>query len=212
VSGRVTLAYRLARYLVSAFLKLFFFWRVEGRQHIPPEGPVLFCCNHISAWDPPVVGCAATRQVYFMAKRELWRIPVLRSVITALGAYPVDRKRADLSSVRRSLELLEKGQAVGVFPEGTRSRTGKLGPLRSGGAKLALRTGAAVVPMAIVGPYRLFRPLHVRIGRPLYFGRDLNPSREKVRAVRDEMARAIAALLEGSISGEAGKRREGTAG
>lgn len=212
MSGRVTLAYRLARYLVSAFLKLFFFWRVEGRQHIPPEGPVLFCCNHISAWDPPVVGCAATRQVYFMAKRELWRIPVLRSVITALGAYPVDRKRADLSSVRRSLELLEKGQAVGVFPEGTRSRTGKLGPLRSGGAKLALRTGAAVVPMAIVGPYRLFRPLHVRIGRPLYFGRDLNPSREKVRAVRDEMARAIAALLEGSISGEAGKRREGTAG
>lgn len=206
------MAYRLARYLVSAFLKLFFFWRVEGRQHIPPEGPVLFCCNHISAWDPPVVGCAATRQVYFMAKRELWRIPVLRSVITALGAYPVDRKRADLSSVRRSLELLEKGQAVGVFPEGTRSRTGKLGPLRSGGAKLALRTGAAVVPMAIVGPYRLFRPLHVRIGRPLYFGRDLNPSREKVRAVRDEMARAIAALLEGSISGEAGKRREGTAG
>ncbi|MEW6545824.1 MAG: lysophospholipid acyltransferase family protein [Bacillota bacterium] len=212
MSGRVTVAYRLARYLVSAFLKLFFFWRVEGRQHIPPEGPVLFCCNHISAWDPPVVGCAATRQVYFMAKRELWRIPVLRSVITALGAYPVDRKRADLSSVRRSLELLEKGQAVGVFPEGTRSRTGKLGPLRSGGAKLALRTGAAVVPMAIVGPYRLFRPLHVRIGRPLYFGRDLNPSREKVRAVRDEMARAIAALLEGSISGEAGKRREGTAG
>ncbi|MDI6893327.1 MAG: lysophospholipid acyltransferase family protein [Bacillota bacterium] len=212
MSGRVTLAYRLARYLVTAVLKVLFFWKVEGRQHIPPQGPVLFCCNHLSAWDPPVVGCAATRQVYFMAKRELWRIPVLRSVIAALGAYPVDRQRADLSTVRRSLQLLEQGRAVGVFPEGTRSRTGQLGPLRTGGAKLALRTGAAVVPMAIVGPYRLFQPLHVRIGKPLYLGRDTNPTREKVRAVRDEMARAIAGLLEGSISSEAGKRREGTAG
>jgi 1-acyl-sn-glycerol-3-phosphate acyltransferase len=184
---------------------------VEGRENIPASGPVLICCNHLSAWDPPVVGCAATRQVYFMAKQELWRIPVLRTVISALGAFPVDRQRADLSSVRRSLQLLEQGLAVGVFPEGTRSRTGKLGPLRTGGAKLALRTGAVVVPMAIVGPYRLFRPLRVRIGKPLYFGRDPNPSREKVRAVRDEMARAIAALLEGSGVSEAGKRREGTA-
>jgi len=208
----VTLAYRLARYLVTAVLKVLFLWKVEGRENIPATGPVLFCCNHLSAWDPPVVGCAATRQVYFMAKQELWRIPVLRSIITALGAFPVDRQRADLSTVRRSLQLLEQGLAVGVFPEGTRSRTGKLGPLRSGGAKLALRTGAVVVPMAILGPYRVFRPLRVRIGKPLYFGRDPNPTKEKVRAVRDEIARAIAGLLEGSTASEAGKRREGTAG
>lgn len=208
----MTLAYRLARYLVTAVLKVLFLWKVEGREYIPREGPVVFCCNHLSAWDPPVVGCAATRQVYFMAKKELWRIPVLRTVITALGAYPVDRSRADLSSVRRSLELLAQGKTVGLFPEGTRSRTGKLGPLRSGAAKLALRAGATVVPMAIVGPYRWFRPLRVRIGRPMYFGRDLNPSREKVKAVRDEMARAIAALLEGSNSVGVGRRREDTAG
>lgn len=210
--GPVTLSYRLARTLVTAVLKVLFFWRVEGREHIPPEGPVLLCCNHLSAWDPPVVGCAATRQVYFMAKRELWRIPVLRTVITALGAYPVDRDRVDISTVRRSLQILEQGGTLGLFPEGTRSRTGRLGPLRSGAAKLALRTGAAVVPMAIIGPYRWFRPLYVRIGKPLYFGRDSDPSREKVRAVRDEIARALGALLEGSNSVEAGKRREGTVG
>lgn len=195
-------------------LEVAFRWQVEGRENIPDEGPVMFCCNHISAWDPPVVGCAATRQVYFMAKQELWRIPVLRSVISALGAYPVDRERADMSTVRVTLEHLQAGRAVGVFPEGTRSHSGQLGPLRTGAAKLVLRTGAVVVPMAILGPYRLWRPLRVRLGKPLFFGRDSHPSREKVRAVRDEMARAIERLLQGndSGSGEAGKQREGSVG
>lgn len=199
--------------MVSLVLRVVFRWQVEGRENIPPAGPVLFCSNHISAWDPPVVGCAATRQVYFMAKRELWRIPVLRTIITVVGAYPVDRTRADVSTIRRSLELLEQGHTIGVFPEGTRSRTGQLGPLRSGAAKLALKTGAAVVPMAILGPYRAFRPLRVRVGKPIVCARDPQPSREKVKALRDDMARALAELLAPEQRPHrVGMRREGSVG
>lgn len=159
--------YGLAKGLFSLlFALLFFGWRVEGRDNLPAEGGAILCSNHISWWDPPLVGCVVKRRVHFMAKEELFKIPILGSILPALGAFPVRRGTPDRSAIRQALRVLKDGQVLGIFPEGTRSKTGRLQKAEPGTALLAIKSQAPLVPVAILGPYRLFRPIRVRIGAP----------------------------------------------
>lgn len=155
--------------MLLAIIRLMFRWRVEGAENIPREGPVIICANHRSYWDPPVVGSAASRQVHFMAKEGLLRVPLLGGWMRAVGVVPLKRGTGDLGSLRRALQLLKEGKVIGIFPEGTRSKSGELLPAQSGVAYLAMTAGAPVVPMAICGDYRPFSSVRVRIGRPLDF-------------------------------------------
>lgn len=182
--------YLLGRAIFRIIFGLVFRWRVNGREHLPPAGPYLLCANHTSWWDPPLVGSIVAPQVYFMAKEELFRIPVLGPLLRAWGAYPVKRQSADRKALRRSLQLLEAGQVLGIFAEGTRSRDGRLQRAEGGAAWLAQKTGAPVVPIGIAAPYRPFQPLQVRIGPPfrLEQGVDLAEAGETIM-------RAIAGLL-----------------
>jgi len=152
------------------FRRIFSFcfrWQVVGAEHIPKEGPVILCANHISLLDPPLLGSGIERQVYFMAKEELFRIPVLSFLIRKFGAFPVKRGASDRASIRTALSLLEDGKIFGIFPEGTRSKTGELGPGLPGVALFALKSQAAVIPVAILGPYRLFKPIKIVYGQPI---------------------------------------------
>jgi len=159
--------YGLAKGLFSLlFALLFLGWRVEGRDNLPAEGGAILCSNHISWWDPPLVGCVVKRRVHFMAKEELFKIPILGSILPALGAFPVRRGTPDRSAIRQALQVLKDGQVLGIFPEGTRSKTGHLQKAEPGTALLAIKSQAPLVPVAILGPYRLFRPIRVRIGAP----------------------------------------------
>ncbi|WP_226526626.1 lysophospholipid acyltransferase family protein [Metabacillus niabensis] len=159
--------YPFARSVVAGLLRPTFRIKVEGLEHFPKEGGVLLCTNHISNFDPPVVGVTAPRKVLFMAKAELFNVPVLKQLLTNFGTFPVKRGGGDREAIRAGLKVLKEGHVLGLFPEGTRSKDGKLGKGQAGAGFFALRSTAAVVPCAIIGPYKSFRPLRVVYGKPI---------------------------------------------
>lgn len=160
-------AYRRGRDFFKGILRFLFKVNVVGAEKFPEEEGLVVCCNHISNWDPMLLGSFCPRKVRYMAKEELFRIPLISSLLLSWGAFPVKRGAGDRAAIRTSLEIAQGGDVLGVFPEGTRSKTGKLGKALPGGAMIALRSGVRVVPVAIVGPYRLFRPLTIIYGEAI---------------------------------------------
>ncbi|UFJ42805.1 1-acyl-sn-glycerol-3-phosphate acyltransferase [Brevibacillus humidisoli] len=163
--------YILFRTFFRWLFSVFYRWQVIGAEHIPKKGPVILCANHISNLDPPLLGSGIERQVHFMAKEELFRIPILSFLITQFGAFPVRRGAGDRAAIRATLEVLQQGKILGIFPEGSRSKTGQLKPGQPGAAMFALRSEAQVVPVAIIGPFRLFRPVKIVYGQPIDLSR-----------------------------------------
>ncbi|MDQ0232942.1 lysophospholipid acyltransferase family protein [Metabacillus malikii] len=159
--------YTFARSVVAGILKPTYRVKVEGIENFPKEGGVFLCANHISNFDPPIVGITAPRQVLFMAKAELFKIPVLKTLLKDFGTFPVNRGGSDREALRTGLKILKEGNVLGFFPEGTRSKNGELGKGQSGAGFFALRSNAAVVPCAIVGPYKPFHTLRVIYGNPI---------------------------------------------
>ena len=169
------LLYWPARWLLKSFLLVYFRERRLGREHIP-HGGVILAANHRSFLDPFLIGACLGRPSYFVAKQELFRNPLIGWFLNCMGAFPVKRGESDEESVATALALLERGQAVVIFPEGTRIRTGSLAKPRRGVGRLALESGKPVVPVAVAGSERArngwrIKPVkvHVRCGPPLTF-------------------------------------------
>ncbi|MBG9448826.1 1-acyl-sn-glycerol-3-phosphate acyltransferase [Cytobacillus firmus] len=167
--------YAFAKAAVYGVLKPIYRFEVFGKENFPKEGGVLLCSNHIDNLDPPVVGINAPRPVYFMAKEELFNVPVLGKIVPHLNAFPVKRGMSDREALRKGLGILKEGNVLGLFPEGTRSKTGQLGKGLAGAGFFALRSEAHVVPCAIIGPYKAFSKLKVVYGKPI----DMNELRER---------------------------------
>jgi len=142
--------YKFARLLCRIILVLLRRWEVKGAENLPSGGGAVLVANHVSYWDPVVVGCAFNRRVYFMAKSELFEIPLLGPLISVLGAFPVRRDKSDRNAIRIAVKLLEEGNVVGIFPEGGRSRTGELMKPQPGAAMLAFKAGVPVLPVALI--------------------------------------------------------------
>lgn len=159
--------YQLAVGVLTVVCKLLFFVRVEGRENIP-EGACVLMGNH-KAWIDPfcVAMCARDREIRFMGKKELWGNKVFAWIAKQVRGIPVDRGNADMASIRMSMTVLKAGHTLGIFPEGTRSKVGHMLPLQGGAALLALRSKCDVVPVYIDGDYKLFRPIVVRVGKPV---------------------------------------------
>jgi 1-acyl-sn-glycerol-3-phosphate acyltransferase len=142
-------------------------YRIDGQgwERIPARGPAVLACSHDSLLDPFVLGVATPRVIHYMAKAELWRYPVLKQIVAGFGAFPVERGRGDRAAVQYGRGVLESGELVGIFPQGTclpyRHR-----PWRRGAARLALEVGAPLVPVALVGTERAFRPGKFKVGLP----------------------------------------------
>jgi 1-acyl-sn-glycerol-3-phosphate acyltransferase len=154
------------------------YWRLSriGREHIPQTGGVIIASNHRSFMDPFLIGLMTRRPVYYMAKSEIFEIPVLRWFVSALGAFPVRRGAADVEAVETSRAILARGGVLVIFPEGTRTRPGALGKPKRGVGRLVLEAGVPVVPIALIGTEAIrkgwrIRPKKVRIraGGPLRF-------------------------------------------
>jgi 1-acyl-sn-glycerol-3-phosphate acyltransferase len=190
--------YIVFRRLFRMLFLVLYRWQVVGAEHIPKEGPVILCANHISLWDPPLLGAGIERQVHFMAKEELFRIPVISFFIKKFGAFPVKRGAGDRNAIRTALKLLEEGKIFGIFPEGTRSKTGEPGAGMTGVAMFALKSNAAVIPVAIVGPYKLFRPIKIVYGQPIDLSeqRDGKGGSEALKETTDLIMRHIKELLD----------------
>jgi 1-acyl-sn-glycerol-3-phosphate acyltransferase len=172
--------YALLKPLVVVVTRLLFRLEARGAEHVPADGPVLLVANHSSFLDPPLVGAATRRRLTFLAKAELFGVPGLGALIRRLGAYPLRREGADPSALRTAQRVLEDGQALLVFPEGTRGDEGVLRPAKAGAALLAMHTGVPVVPVYVRGSgrawprgRRLPRPAKVMVtfGPPLTFPR-----------------------------------------
>jgi glycerol-3-phosphate dehydrogenase (NAD(P)+) len=179
--------------VIKPAVLLYFRLRRLGREHIP-DGGVIVASNHRSFLDPFAIGCCLGRPIYFMAKRELFAHPLVGWFVNCLGAYPVRRGESDEEAVETTLELLTRGDAVVIFPEGTRIRPGSLARPKRGVGRLALESGAPVVPTAVSGSEHArrgwrIRPVrvHVRFGPPLTFPRVERPSHFLAREVTERI-------------------------
>jgi 1-acyl-sn-glycerol-3-phosphate acyltransferase len=186
--------YWVARALIRLWARVVLRWQVEGVENVPATGPVLLAINHTRASDPFLGGSAIGRKVHFMAKKELFRLPLLAVLLRWVGGFPVRRGESDRQALRQALALLDAGEVLGIFPEGTRSPDGRLQQAQTGIAFLAKRGRAAVVPMALI---RRGWRLRVLIGRPLYLSGASTPSAHgQYRQFADEVMGRINALLE----------------
>ena len=162
--------------VVSPMFHLYFRGCVEGTKHVPRQGPLLIVANHASDFDPPILSSCVQRPVSYMAKEELFQVPILGPAIRLYGAYPVKRGSADRSAIREALKQLEQGWAVGVFLQGTRTPDGRIPSPKLGAALIAAKAKVPMLPVSLWGtqgilskgtklPHRV--PVTVRIGLPI---------------------------------------------
>jgi 1-acyl-sn-glycerol-3-phosphate acyltransferase len=169
--------YRFSHTVVRAFFRLLFGFRAVESHRVPLEGPLILASNHRSYLDPPLIGVSLEREVHFMAKAELFSFAPFGRLITALNAHPVRRGRKDAAAVERMTELLKAGNAVVIFPEGTRERTGRgLGRAKTGVARLALASGAPIQIVYIRGSRSKLRAIFRRPAIHVHFGRIIGAS------------------------------------
>ena len=177
---------------------------VKGRDRIPRKGALILASNHLNLADPPILSVVMPRRVVWMGKQELFDIPVFGVLYNLFGCIPVRRFQADLRALRRSQEALQRGLALGMFPEGTRSGESGLGRGEPGTALLAMRTDTPVMPVAIWGTEgvrlpRAFLPpwtsVHVVFGEPFCLPKPQRLTKEAVEEGADLIMRRIAELL-----------------
>ena len=160
--------YGFLRVLIGAVYALLFPARADGTENIPAQGGFILVSNHCSARDPFFLGAHIhNRDLYFMAKAELFRTKPVAATIRNLGGFPVDRGHSDLNAVRTSLSILREGHCLAIFPQGTRSRDNSRIPMLEGSSMIALRAGVPVIPAYIGGPYRPFRRMQLSFGAPV---------------------------------------------
>lgn len=181
----MSMTYTFFHTLFVILYRILFRYVVIGKENIPSDGAVLLCSNHISLLDPPFVGIHTKRRVAFMAKKELFSIPILGYILRKVHAFPVNRGATDKRAMRTSMTILKEGNVLMMFPEGTRSQGPKLGKSFSGAGLIALKVNCTVIPVSIVGSYQLFRKMKIVYGQPI----DLSDLRvDKITKVEAEEA------------------------
>ena len=176
-SSRASLAfYRFARFLVAVITRSYTRMTIVGREHIPATGPFVLAPVHRSYVDTPIAGCLTTRRLRFMGKDSMWKVRWVGWLLSALGAIPVTRGTADREALRRSVELLESGEPMVLFPEGERKEGPVIQPLFDGAVYVALKARVPIVPVGIAGSERVMpkgarfifpKKVHVVIGAPI---------------------------------------------
>jgi 1-acyl-sn-glycerol-3-phosphate acyltransferase len=198
--------YRISWLFLNLVEKVLFGFRVKGREQIPSTGPVIIASNHISYCDPPVVGSGVPREVYFLAKEELFKNRLFGWLIRSYNAIPLRRSTGDIGAFRKSVGLLKQGKAVLMFPEGTRSLSGRLLSPKPGVGMIASLTSAPIVPAHVSGTNRLADALLRRSRLEVAFGRPLNASdiedrsgdsKQRYLSITKEVMERIADLAEG---------------
>ena len=193
-TGVNPVVYWLVRALFEPFFATYFRMRRIGRKHIPSAGPVIVAANHRSFLDPFVIATMARRPMYYVTKEEAFRSRWVAWFLGALGAFPVNRGASDAEMITTARAILARGDIVLIFPEGTRTRPGSLGKPKRGVGRLALESGAPVVPVAVFGTEAVrrgwrIRPhkVSIRAGRPLHFPRLEGASPALAGAVTDRI-------------------------
>jgi 1-acyl-sn-glycerol-3-phosphate acyltransferase len=187
--------------VVSPMLRVYFRGQIYGAQNVPKTGPLVIVSNHASNYDPPLVSNCVGRPVAYMAKEELFKIPVLKQVIELYGAYPVNRGSADRTAIRAALKYLDEGWAVGVFLQGTRTPDGRITDPKRGAALIAAKAKAPLLPVCLWGTQAIEQkgstvprsvPITVRIGELI--NAPNSTDKEELEAITQQCAAAINTL------------------
>jgi 1-acyl-sn-glycerol-3-phosphate acyltransferase len=186
---------------------------VEGLENIPKQGGAILVSNHLNNADPCVIPGVSKRRIITMAKKEMFRWPIINVLFKFIGAFPVDRSGADLGALRQAQKVVNDGLLLLMFPEGKRSKDRQLHPGFPGTALVAYRTGAPIIPIAITGtesipwPWVFVRPfigprVRVRVGTPFYPARAERITSQAAQSATDDIMLHVAALLPASYQGE----------
>ena len=187
----------ICRFWFGAVLKT----KIIGAENIPKEGAFILAANHVSNWDPPFLGTFIDREICYMGKEELFKNPIMAAICKGLHVFPVKRGAADKTAIKTAIKILKAGKCFGIFPEGTRSKTGKLGKAEPGISLIAAMTESIVVPAAIVNTEKIFSKekflpqLAVIYGKPIKFSGSTK-DKEALTNFAQEIMHEIAKLKE----------------
>lgn len=179
----------------------YFRGRIYGAENVPQKGPLVVTSNHASDFDPPIVSCCVRRPVAFMAKEELFAIPIFKQAIRLYGAYPVKRGLSDRNAIRAAINALQEGWTAGIFLQGTRTPDARITEPKLGAALIAAKAGVPIVPVSLWGTEKILVagsslprpvPVTVRIGEPIEA--PSSTKREELQAVTEKCAVVISAL------------------
>lgn len=188
-----------ARIITVIFLNLFFKIEVINRENFPAEGPALFCANHNSMLDMFFLGMRVNRWIYWMAKEELFKNPILAYLIRKLGGFPVKRGTGDVDAIKQAYKLLEQNKVVGIFPHGTRINPLKIetARIKSGAAMIAANAGVPIIPATVRGSYKLFSKMTVIYGEPFVIEkRDRKLTKEELAEISRDIIKRVYLLSE----------------
>ncbi|WP_303787839.1 1-acyl-sn-glycerol-3-phosphate acyltransferase [Ruminococcus flavefaciens] len=209
--------YYIAKFLVWLAMHIAYNLRFEGRENIPKDTPVIYASNHRSNADPPILGAGGRGKYAFMAKEELFRNKLFAWLITALGAFPVARGKGDTGVIDTSVERLSSGRSLMIFPEGTRSKDGKVGRGHTGAALIAARSGKPVVPVGIVfdGDLKFRKAVTVKYGTPIdpaeYCEISDTPNPRQLVKLKNRYMSDIKLLVEDGQNADAEEKKEESA-
>lgn len=192
--------YEFGRVINYSWFRLLHGIRYRGVKNIPGAGPMIFAPNHVSYYDPPAIAVGIPLRIRFMAWDALFKVPVLKQIMISYGAYPVKLKSADKAAIMTTLKILKHGEAVMIFPEGGRCEGNLLNPFEQGPARLAIQTGAAIVPVSVIGANEAwpvnsalpipFKRIIIKFHAPVY-PKDIAPEMD-MKARVDEVNRLVA--------------------
>ncbi|MDR1926341.1 MAG: 1-acyl-sn-glycerol-3-phosphate acyltransferase [Endomicrobium sp.] len=170
VKEKCSVLYLIGRQMFRILFGLFYRWHIEGVENIPQSGGAIIAPNHISFFDPPLTGSAMKRPLYFMAKKELFNIPVFGWMIKQTNAFPVKRGTQDMVAMRQAFSLLKNGHLLLIFPEGTRSKDAKIGKARTGAGMMACNAQVPLIPVKIEHTNTMikFKQIRIKYGKPIY--------------------------------------------
>ena len=176
IKQKSSFLYYLGKFLFKWFFIIVYRCKATDSQNIPADTGVIIAPNHTSFFDPPMAGCFMKQDLFFMAKEELFSVPVLGFCIKRTNAFPVKRGKQDMSAFRNAFNLLENKKALLVFPEGTRSKDGNLGKARAGVGMLSCNAQVPIVPVKITNTNKMlkFKKLSVVYGKPIYPPKNYN--------------------------------------
>ena len=161
--------YEIAKFLIKCYYKMRFKITIIGEDRVPPSGPVMLCSNHVSDFDPPLIGLALDRQLSFFAKSELFELPVIGKVFPSLNAIPVSRGKSDRAALKTSINALKEDRCLLIFPEGHRNKGDikQLQNLQEGASFIASKSEAPIVPVIIKGEYNRKKGVTIIYGKPI---------------------------------------------
>lgn len=181
------------KWCVKIFTLILFRVKTYGQENIKKDKPYIMCANHTSNWDPPILYTATKREMYMMAKEELFKNKFIYWFAGKTNIFPVKRGKKDIESIKKSLKVLKENKILAIFPEGTRNGIKKNGKIQNGPAYLSARTGVEVIPVRIEGNFKPFTKVKIYYGKPLDFSKyqSKKPEKETLELISGEIKKAI---------------------